>query len=171
VESRRGECRIYSGAEERGVGGNVVGGANENAVDGVDGDVVREVKGRGNERGNAFGEVLEQLVLFAAGVEQDREADGIISGDLHPGGMKDGAGIEADLELVQRDRRYGLSVRREDQRGDLDEVRVDVECIEIGVGRRSIVLSGHLRGYEQGQREKACGQRGCCAAEKLCTRA
>lgn len=138
-----------SGAEQRGVGRNVVGCADKRAVDRVDGDVVSQVKRFGDERGEAFGEVLEQFVLIAAGVEQDGEADGVVSGNLHLGGMKSGARVEADLKLVQRDKRDGLSVRGEDQGWDLDEIRIDVERIEVGIERRLLVLNGILCDQER----------------------
>jgi len=165
VEVRRGEGGGDSGAQKRGVGRNVVHRADKSAVESVDGDVVDQVKRLRNERRETFSEILEQLILVAAGIQQDGETDGVVSGNLHPGGTKDGAGIEADLKLVERDKRDRFSVCRKDQRGDLDEVRVNVERIEVGIKRRLLVLNVILRGQELRQCEKGGGQHGRGAAK------
>ena len=119
--------------EISGAGGKVLEGTDESAVEGVDGDAILRVQVGGDEGCEGFAETVEENVLVAAGVEQDGEVDGVFAFAVHAGGVEGRAAVEGDVEVFERDRWELLEVGGDDERGDLDEIGVDVEGVWGGV--------------------------------------
>ena len=87
----------------------------------------------GSETGESGREVSHDRGVGIAGVDQDGKADGVVAFEAHLGGVEGGAGVEADIELCERNRREWLAGLAEDKRGYLDEVGVDVKDVGSGV--------------------------------------
>jgi len=135
VEVWGGKCVVDAGTKKRCAGWKVVGGADQGAVQSVEGNVVLRVEKTGRETGESDREVPHDGVMAVAGVDQDGEADRIIAFEAHLSGVEWRASVKTDVELCEG---YGwerLMSLTEDERGDLDEVGVDVQRVGSGVLR------------------------------------
>jgi len=126
-------------------GGDVVQGANESAVKGVDRNVVVGAEGLGGESENRVGESGLQVVGVTAGVEEDGEIDGVVALEPHMRWVKVWSGIETDVEFIGGDGWEWLEKGAEDQSGDLNEVGVDVQGVGGIVWGCRLLLWGGLR--------------------------
>ncbi len=84
-------------------GGEVVEGANEGAVNGVDGNVIVGTERLGGEGEDRIAEGGLEWIGVAAGVEEDGEIDGVVGLEPRMGRVKARSGIETDLELIGGD--------------------------------------------------------------------
>ena len=148
-----GERVIDAGAKEERAGRKVIGGADQGAVQGVDGDVVLWMEQAGRETGEREREVLHDGVVAVAGVDEDGEADGVVAFKAHLGGVEGGAGVEADVELCKGNGRERFASLAKNECGDLDEIGVDMK----DVGSRIVLRGGGIcaeRGEQSGEEKE-----------------
>ena len=107
--------------------------------------------------GDGSGRTAHEVVFAAGSVEQETDDEGIVAFEMDLRRAELWSAVYGYGELVFGERRERLHVLVQDQRGDLDEVGVDVEGVHRGAGGRRAVLLGLDVDSEAGE-DRPCGQ-------------
>ena len=108
------------------------------------------------EAGDGSGRTAHEVVFASGSVEQETDDDGIVAFEMDLRRAEFWAAVYGYRELIFGERRERLHVLVQDQRGDLDEVGVDVQGVHRGAGGRWAVLLGVDLGGEAGE-DRPCG--------------
>lgn len=128
VEGRKGDGGVHGMSDKVTIcGGHFLRGADEQAVDGVDGYVIVRQKGLDGEVYDGLGEGGLQIVGITFEIEDDREVDGVVRFESDMSGMKERASVKADFEVFAVEGRKRSERWAQHQGWDLHDIDVGVE--------------------------------------------
>jgi hypothetical protein len=131
MEFRLVDRLIESGGKRRAVGWDVVGGADELAVERVDRDVIPGMQLIGRESRDGLMQGWKQVADVRAEVDQNGQRDGVVALEAHVGGAECGTAFEPHGEARRIEMLQGPVIGVEHESCQLHEVGVDVQHVGL----------------------------------------